>query len=244
MLLLARGLFFSIFLLLLLPSQVPAKDYRDLRARMVADVAAMAHITHGSLGRSKFDAKVMTVMGAVRRHLFVPDALRKSAYRNRPLPIGYGQTISQPYIVALMTDLLDTGPEQTILEVGTGSGYQAAVLSKLVKNVFTIEIVTPLGQQAKARLARLEYKNVTVRIGDGYYGWKAQAPFDAIIVTAAGTHIPPPLVRQLKNGGRMVIPVGQRFEVQHLTLIEKDLQGKITIRTVLPVSFVPLTGGQ
>ncbi|MGB5541145.1 MAG: protein-L-isoaspartate(D-aspartate) O-methyltransferase, partial [Gammaproteobacteria bacterium] len=165
------------------------------------------------------------------------------AYDNRPLSIGYGQTISQPYIVALMTDLLDVGPDATVLEVGTGSGYQAAVLSGLVASVYTIEIVPQLGERAQGVLARLGYDNVEVRIGDGYYGWEEHAPFDAIIVTAAASHVPPPLVRQLKPGGRMIIPVGSRFMVQELLLVEKTAAGEVSTRQILPVAFVPLTGG-
>jgi protein-L-isoaspartate(D-aspartate) O-methyltransferase len=158
------------------------------------------------------------------------------------LPIGYGQTISQPYIVALMTDLLKVNSGDVVLELGTGSGYQAAILSGLVKRVYTIEIIEPLARQAKSRLARLGYGNVTTRLGDGYYGWPEYAPFDGIIVTAAASHVPPPLIEQLKPGGRMVIPVGDRFFTQQLLLVEKTADGQITTRQVLPVRFVPLTG--
>ena len=182
-------------------------------------------------------------MAEVPRHEFVPENVRDLAYRNRPLPIGHGQTISQPYIVALMTDLLEVQIGSKVLEVGTGSGYQAAVLAELGAKVFTIEIIEPLGQLAKERLKRLGYGNVKTRISDGYYGWKEHAPFDAIIVTAAASHVPPPLVRQLKPGGRMVAPVGQRFLVQYLTMVEKGADGGVTSRLILPVRFVPLTGG-
>ena len=188
----------------------------------------------------------VTGLGAVlqariERHRFVPEALQPYAYRNRPLPIGYGQTISQPYIVALMTDLLDPKPGQVALEVGTGSGYQAAVLAELGLTVLTMEIIEPLAKSARARLAALGYDKVRVRWGDGYNGWPDQGPFDAIIVTAVGDHIPPPLIAQLKPGGRMVIPVGARFMTQQLVLVKKDTTGKVTTRQLLPVAFVPLT---
>jgi protein-L-isoaspartate(D-aspartate) O-methyltransferase len=178
----------------------------------------------------------------VPRHEFVPERLRRQAYANRPLPIGYGQTISQPYIVALMTDLVEPGADDRVLEIGTGSGYQAAVLATLVGEVYTIEIIEPLGLAARARLERLGYDNVEVRLGDGYYGWPERAPFDAIVVTAAASHVPPPLIQQLKPGGRMVIPVGSRFLVQQLVLVTKDADGRVTTRQLLPVRFVPLTG--
>ena len=178
----------------------------------------------------------------VPRHEFVPADQRPYAYENRPLPIGYGQTISQPYIVAIMTDLLGLEKNDRVLEIGTGSGYQAAVLAELVDSVFTIEIIEGLGRQTSERLERLGYDNVRTRIGDGYYGWPSKAPFDAIIVTAASSHIPPPLIKQLKPGGRMIIPVGSRFMVQQLLLVTKDPTNKVTTRQIMPVSFVPLTG--
>jgi protein-L-isoaspartate(D-aspartate) O-methyltransferase len=164
------------------------------------------------------------------------------AYENRPLPIGYGQTISQPYIVALMTDLLEPEPGDVVLEIGTGSGYQAAVLSKLVQQVYTIEIIPQLASSASQRLQRLGFKNVEVKNADGYFGWEEHAPFDAIIVTAAASHIPPPLVAQLKPGGVLMIPVGPAFQVQQLSMVKKDQEGKLTTRQVLPVRFVPFTG--
>jgi len=213
------------------------------RQSMVRTIAADVRATSLALDKQALDERVMTAMGKVPRHEFVPWLERRFAYVNRPLPIGHGQTISQPYIVAVMTDLLKVDPNDRVLEVGTGSGYQAAILAELVDKVYTIEIIEPLGREAQSRLERLDYGNVTVKIADGYYGWKAHAPFDAIIVTAAAGHIPPPLLQQLKPGGRMMIPVGSRFMVQQLVLVEKDGKGKITTRQVLPVMFVPLTGG-
>jgi protein-L-isoaspartate(D-aspartate) O-methyltransferase len=189
------------------------------------------------------DAEVLRAMRTVPRHLFVPEGLQSRAYDDGPLPIGHGQTISQPYIVAYMAEVLKVGKGDTVLEVGTGSGYQAAILSPMVKKMYTMEIIPELAASAQKRLNRLGFTNVEVREGDGYYGWPEKAPFDAIIVTAAAGHIPPDLVRQLKNGGRMVIPVGGFFMVQNLVLVSKDRQGEITTRNLLPVRFVPLTGG-
>jgi protein-L-isoaspartate(D-aspartate) O-methyltransferase len=188
------------------------------------------------------DANVIRAMKSVPRHKFVPDKYITGAYDDNPLPIGYGQTISQPYIVAYMTEVLNLNKTSTVLEVGTGSGYQAAILSPIVKQVYTIEIVPELAKSAAIRLKNLGYDNVEVAIGDGYYGWNKYAPFDAIIVTAAAGHIPPPLLVQLKNNGRMVIPVGGSFMVQNLILVNKDGNGNITTRNLLPVRFVPLTG--
>jgi protein-L-isoaspartate(D-aspartate) O-methyltransferase len=181
-------------------------------------------------------------MMSVPRHQFVPDKYITRAYDDNPLPIGYGQTISQPYIVAYMTEVLNLDKTSTVLEIGTGSGYQAAILSPIVRQVYSIEIIPELGYAAATRLKTLGYNNVEVGIGDGYYGWKKYAPFDAIIVTAAAGHIPPPLMEQLKNNGRMVIPVGGSFLVQNLILINKDRDGNITTRNLIPVRFVPLTG--
>ncbi len=188
------------------------------------------------------DPRVLEAMERVPRHEFVPESARAAAYDDRPLPIGHGQTISQPYIVALMTALVRVGHDDVVLEVGTGSGYQAAVLSLLAAKVYTIEIIEPLGREAAARLRRLGYDNVEVQIGDGYAGWPEHSPFDAIVVTAAPDHLPNPLIEQLKPGGRMVVPVGSQGSVQELMLIEKDETGRITQRKVLPVAFVPLTG--
>jgi protein-L-isoaspartate(D-aspartate) O-methyltransferase len=193
-------------------------------------------------GQEGFDERVLQAMREVPRHRFVPDALHSEAYANQPLPIGYGQTISQPYIVALMTDLVDAKEDDVVLEIGTGSGYQAAVLAELVERVYTIEIIEPLADQAGERLAALGYDNVLTRLGDGYFGWEEHAPFDAIVVTAAASHVPPPLIAQLKPGGRMVIPVGGRFAVQYLLLVEKTEAGETITRQITAVRFVPLTG--
>jgi protein-L-isoaspartate(D-aspartate) O-methyltransferase len=211
------------------------------RAGMVAEIAVMARETGGATGRPQFSDAVMAAMGKVPRHRFVPSLTEPFAYENRPLPIGDGQTISQPYIVALMTELLDPQPGHVVLEVGTGSGYQAAVLAELVSKVYTIEIVEPLGRRAARLLPELGYRNIAMRIGDGYNGWPEAAPFDSIIVTAAAAEVPKPLVDQLKPGGRMVIPVGGRFDVQELLVIEKHADGRTTTQHTLPVRFVPLT---
>lgn len=202
------------------------------REKMVADQIA---------ARGVKDEKVLLAMGSVPRHKFVSEDLISSAYEDRPLPIGCGQTISQPYIVALMTELLNLSEKDKVLEVGTGSGYQAAVLSGIVKEVYTIEIFEELGTSAGKRLKDLGYQNVKVKVADGYYGWPEEAPFDAIIVTCAATHIPPPLIEQLKDGGTMCIPVGSVFWTQNLMLVQKR-NGKITAKSVLPVRFVPLLG--
>ena len=208
---------------------------------MAREVEEDARATASETGRAALDARVLQVLRTIPRHQFVPPDVRGAAYANRPLPIGHGQTISQPYIVALMTDLLRVDRADVVLEVGTGSGYQAAILSPLVKQVHTVEIIEPLAKQAMQRLRVLGYRNVVVHHADGYNGWKAAAPFDAIIVTAAATHIPPPLIQQLKPGGRMVIPVGGPFATQSLMLVEKTAAGKVRTREVLPVRFVPLT---
>ncbi len=188
------------------------------------------------------DPEVLQAMYSVPRHEFVPDEVRKYAYEDRPLPIGMGQTISQPYIVAYMTELLKIDKNSKVLEIGTGSGYQAAVLAEIVKDVYSIEIFPELGEKAQERFERLEYQNVTAKIGDGYYGWEEFAPFDGIIVTCAADHIPPSLIKQLKPGGKMVIPVGGVFQVQILMLVTKDEEGKVTAKNMLPVRFVPLLG--
>ena len=193
-------------------------------------------------GEASFDDEVLHSLGTVKRHEFVPDNQLGAAYENRPLPIGHGQTISQPYIVALMTELIEPGPDDVVLEIGTGSGYQAAILAELVQHVYTIEIIEALADQSTARLGRLGYDNVTTKLADGYYGWEEHAPFDAIVVTAAASHVPPPLVQQLAPGGRMIIPVGGRFMTQQLLLLEKTEDDEVITRQVAAVRFVPLTG--
>jgi protein-L-isoaspartate(D-aspartate) O-methyltransferase len=189
------------------------------------------------------DPRVVEAMRSVPRHRFVPDGIRAKAYADSPLPIGHGQTISQPYIVALMSQLAAVEPDMKVLEVGTGSAYQAAVLSELTPHVFTIEILQPLARRASETLDRLGYSAVRSREGDGYFGWPEEAPFDRIVVTAAAAHIPSPLVGQLRPGGRMVIPVGPRWGNQRLLVVTKDEDGKVTTESVLPVRFVPLVGG-
>lgn len=218
------------------------EKYDRARQAMARIIEQDVRDTSLYLDKETLDPKVMAAMAKVPRHEYVPFLQRHNAYENRPLPIGYGQTISQPYIVAIMTDLLKPQSHHRVLEVGTGSGYQAAILAELVATIYSIEIIKPLGEKATERLQRLGYKNAQVRVGDGYYGWEEHAPFDAIIVTAAASHIPPPLIAQLKPGGRMMIPVGSRFLVQQLLLLEKDMDGKVTTRQILPVAFVPLTG--
>ena len=213
-----------------------AEDWDKQRERMVQYQLA---------GRDITDAAVLRAMRTVPRHLFVPEAGRSEAYGDFPLPIGHGQTISQPYIVAYMTQALRLKPGAKTLEVGTGSGYQAAVLAEVTRtNVYTIEIVEPLAVSAAKLLKRLGYDKVVVKQGDGYLGWPDQAPFDAIIVTAGAEHVPPPLVKQLKPGARMIIPVGGQWAVQYLTIIEKQPDGTVRTTQDIPVRFVPLTGKQ
>ncbi len=209
------------------------------RAEMLEVV--QAHARAGA-GPAAISPAVIAAMGRVERHLFVPTALRTLAYDDRPLPIGYGQTISQPYIVALMTELLGLASGDKVLEIGTGSGYQAAVLAELGMDVYSIEIVPELAAEARARFGRLGYGRVASRLGDGYFGWPEQAPFDGLVVTAAAGHVPPPLIKQLKPGGRMVIPVGPPYRVQYLVLVTKAADGSVRSRPLLPVRFVPLTG--
>ena len=226
----------------LAPPVLYADDYQMARQQMVKIISEDVKETSLYLNKQALDPRIMEVIGTVPRHQFVPENERDRAYLNRPLPIGHGQTISQPYIVAIMTDMLKLTPESKVFELGTGSGYQAAILSGLADQVFTIEIIKTLGEQARERLQKLGYDNVQVKTGDGYYGWEEHAPFDAIIVTAAGSHIPPPLIKQLKPGGHMVIPVGSRFMTQQLLLISKQDDDKLVTRQIIPVRFVPLTG--
>src|SRR5262245_51091558 len=220
------------------------QDYAAQRARMVAEVEAMYAETRSETGLAAMSPSVRKAMGKVERHRLVPPGEVSRAYRNHPLPIGSGQTISQPYIVALSTDLLNPKSEHVVLEVGTGSGYQAAVLAELVSRVYSIEIIESLGKTAAQRLADLGYQNVEVKIGDGYAGWPQKAPFDGIVVTAAAPHVPQALVDQLKPGGRMVIPVGGDGAVQYLKVLTKRADGGTDEKRVLPVRFVPLVPGK
>ncbi len=232
-----------VFLLLLIAGVVQADEepFATRRAALIDELKS-----YGSLSLDPYEVRfsdaVMEAINAVPRHRMVPADEVRHAYENRPLPIGHGQTISQPYIVALMTELVNPDDDDVVLEVGTGSGYQAAVLAELVGHIYSIEIIAPLANQARERLASLGYDNVTVKLGDGYYGWEEHAPFDAIIVTAAAGHVPPPLIEQLKPGGRMVIPVGGRWMVQQLLMLEKTEDGEIITRQQGAVRFVPLTG--
>ncbi|MCD6521308.1 protein-L-isoaspartate(D-aspartate) O-methyltransferase [Candidatus Calescamantes bacterium] len=223
-----RFVFFLLSLFLL--SQLQSEDWEKLRREMVEKQI---------IARGVKDPRLIQAMLKVERHLFVPPAYRHLAYTDQPLPIGEGQTISQPYIVALMTELLELKGDEKVLEIGTGSGYQAAILAELAQEVYTIEIIPKLAESARKRLEKLGYKNIKVKCGDGYMGWEEYAPFDAIIVTCAPDHIPKPLLEQLKEGGRMVIPVGEYY--QELILVRKK-EGKIIKRSIIPVRFVPMTG--
>jgi protein-L-isoaspartate(D-aspartate) O-methyltransferase len=211
------------------------------RLQMVSDIEREVAYTRGMIGRAALSESVMNAIRDVPREAFVPEAERRFAFENGPLPIGCGQTISQPYIVALMTDLLQIDDSAVVLEVGTGSGYQAAVLARVAKQVFTVEIIQTLATQAAETLTNLGFKNVSCRCVDGFFGWPEHAPYDAIMVTAAASEIPPPLIEQLKPGGRLVIPVGHPFDYQNLVLVEKSLAGEVSERTILGVAFVPLT---
>jgi protein-L-isoaspartate(D-aspartate) O-methyltransferase len=215
--------------------------YAREREALLNEIAAMARDTRFETGRAKFSERVMAAMAKVPRHQFMSAAYRPQAYANRPLPIGEGQTISQPYIVALMTELLDVKAGDSVLEIGTGSGYQAAVLAELAASVYSIEIIEPVGKNAAALLQQLGYTSIHTRIGDGYHGWPERAPFDAIMVTAAAAQVPPALVAQLKPGGRMVIPLGAEGEVQFLQVMVKQADGSVSTQRSLPVRFVPLT---
>ncbi len=220
-----------------------AGERAEERAEMVGVIERHAESVPGILDNGGLAPRVLEAMAEVPRHRFIPEANRGQAYADRPVSIGHGQTISQPFVVALMTHLLEPEPDDTVLEIGTGSGYQAAVLSPLVETVCTIEIIPELGERAAERLQALGHANVETRIADGYHGWPDCGPFDGIVVTAAIDHVPPPLVEQLKPGGRMVIPVGGAFATQHLTLVEKSAAGEVRTRQLLPVRFVPFVRG-
>ncbi len=208
---------------------------------MLRSIATDCRFTSGYTGRTSISPRVMEAMASVPREEFVPRQLRQLAYENSPLPIGEGQTISQPFIVALMTDLLCPESDDVMLEIGAGSGYQAAVLSRLIRKLYTIEVVPALAEQADRLLKRLGYDNVEIRQGDGYLGWPEHAPYDGIIVTAAADHVPPPLREQLKPGGRLVIPVGRPHGPQELLLVTREQDGSFSSRSILPVAFVPFT---
>ena len=227
----------------LLPVSIIAEEYewRKMRERMIEEIKQDMYQARHYVGQAQFSEPVLKAIGKVERHKFVPVYLRKSSYGNYPLPIGDGQTISQPFIVALMTEILGVDGGAKVLEIGTGSGYQAAVLAEIVREVYTIEIVANLAREAQTRLAMLGYDNVYVRYGDGMLGWPQEAPFDGIIVTAAGLNIPDTLLDQLAPGARMVMPVGAQDETQQLKVITKNIDMTVTERNVLPVRFVPIT---
>ncbi|MDA1116743.1 MAG: protein-L-isoaspartate(D-aspartate) O-methyltransferase [Proteobacteria bacterium] len=225
-------------------SAADAQDFAGQRARLVAEVEAMYADTRMHTGLAAMSPQVRAALAKVERHRFVPGGQQALAYRNHPLPIGSGQTISQPYIVALSTDLVAPQLGQRVLEIGTGSGYQAAVLAEIVSQVYSIELIPSLGKQAAERLKTLGYGNIEVRIGDGYAGWPEQAPFDGIVVTAAAPQVLQALVDQLKPGGRMVIPVGASHEAQELLVLTKRADGGVERRSVLSVRFVPLVPGK
>jgi len=222
--------------------ETQAQDaWEPQRQRMVEEIVALAREARAATGRTTLSERVLAAMAKVPRHELVPAEQKAVAYANRPLPIGLGQTISQPFIVALMTDLMEVKPGDRVLEIGTGSGYQAAVLAELAATVYTIEIVEPLAREAAGRLNQLGYRNVVAKVGDGYQGWPEHAPFDAIMVTAAPREVPQPLIEQLKPGGRLVVPIGGQAAGQALLLIEKKTDGTVMRRNILAVSFVPLT---
>jgi protein-L-isoaspartate(D-aspartate) O-methyltransferase len=219
------------------------EQFEAMRSHMVMEIVSTTVMVGQRLGKYSLDARVLEVMGRLPRHEFVPAEMRRHAYLDRPLPIGYDKTISQPFIVALMTDLLQVGSDDTVLEIGTGLGYQSAVLAALARKVYSVEMIEPLAQQAIARLARAGCDNVEVRVGNGYNGWPEHAPFDRIMATAAPELIPPPLIRQLKPGGRMVLPAGLP-DSQQLLLVEKGADGRLSTREILPVRFSLLEGAE
>jgi protein-L-isoaspartate(D-aspartate) O-methyltransferase len=218
---------------------MPREEFEIQRQLMLEDIIATTVRVSGLIGKPALDERVMTAMGKVPRHDFVPIELRPYAYFDTPLPIGFSKTISQPFIVALMTDLLDINPDDAVLEIGTGLGYQAAILAQLARKVYSIELIEELGQQANQRLRRLGYANVKLKIANGYHGWPEHAPFDKVIVTAAPDLVPPPLIHQLKNGGKMMVPAGLPDE-QELVLVNKDDEGRVTMKAILQVRFSQL----
>jgi len=220
-----------------------SESFDALRQHMLAEIAAQTIYVSARLGKAALARDVMDVVGKVPRHEFVPIELKPFAYANTPLPIGFDKTISQPFIVALMTDLLDLKASDAVLEIGTGLGYQAAILAELARSVYSVELIEELASDAKRRLGRAGYGNIEFKIGNGYYGWPEHAPFDKVIVTAAPDLVPPPLIQQLKPGGRMVIPAGLP-DSQQLNLVIKEQDGKLTIREILPVRFSTLDGGE
>ena len=230
-----------ICLVLVVALSAQADDYTAARQSMVDEVRLYATLARDP-DAVPFSDAVLAAMNTVERHRMVPTSQLPYAYENRPLPIGHGQTISQPYIVALMTELIVPDADDVVLEVGTGSGYQAAILAELVEHVYSIEIIAALATQAERRLESMGYDNITTKLGDGYFGWDEKGPFDAIVVTAAASHVPPPLIEQLKPGGLMIIPVGGRFMTQTLLLLEKTEDGEVITRQHGAVRFVPLTG--
>ena len=223
-----------------MPHEALPTERENERRGMVAAVVEMMRFTAPATGRERLRERVLAALGKVPRHHFVPEVDAGNAYLNTALPIGRGQTISQPYIVALMTELAELGPEDTVLEIGTGCGYQAAMLAELAGRVYSVECLEELAQAARERLERLGYRNVEIRSGDGWAGWPEHAPYQAILVTAAAREVPPPLLEQLAPDGRLVLPLGRPWQPQSLVVIEKDADGTTREREVLPVAFVPL----
>lgn len=225
-------------------SEPTARQYAAARKAMVARILQHARALRAHNGRKLPDARVLAVMGKVPRHEFVPPKLKRYAYLDTPLPLGHGQSLSQPFLIALMADLGRIAKSDVVFETGTGAGYHTAVLAELARRVVSVEVIAPLALKASATLRRLGYANAAVHLGDGYYGWKAGGPYDVMIIKEAVGHIPPPLLRQLKPGGRMVIPIGPRGGAQQLTLVEKGRDGKLREQDILPVRFTPMQGGE
>jgi protein-L-isoaspartate(D-aspartate) O-methyltransferase len=226
------------------PEAIDLEDYPTMRALLMESIQAHTRASAPMTGIEAIDPAIMAVMAEIPRHEFVPAELRKLAYFDVPLPLGYGQKLSQPFLTALMTHLAEVGKDDVVFETGTDSGYQAAILSHLASKVYSVEVVEPLAEAAAERLGRLGYEKVEVKSGDGYYGWSEKGPFDVIIVKEALHHIPPPLLNQLKPGGRMVIPVGPLDQSQILKLVTKGQDGRINEQSILPVRFAPLQGGE